>query len=70
MSSNIRFVYNIPYTPQLNPIDQIFGLFKTKFKNRRLEYSMVKKDLSWVNIVYRCFTTVDTKTVKKVLLAG
>ncbi len=33
----IFFVFNVPYSPQLNPIENYFGILKTHYKRLRMQ---------------------------------
>jgi len=35
-NNSIHYIYNIPYTPILNPIEKVFLMMKTFFKKIRL----------------------------------
>ncbi len=35
-SRNLYFIYNVPYTPTLNPIENYFGFLKQHYKRLRL----------------------------------
>ena len=55
MNNNINSIYNIPYSPEYNPIEKIFNTLKTKIRNNKINN---------VNSIERF---IKTKCTKKLL---
>ena len=34
---NYSFIWNAPYTPRFNPIEEVFGLIKNKLRQRNIK---------------------------------
>jgi len=52
LTRNLRVIYNAPYTPDFNPIENVFGVLKTLY--RRLHdssYTLTAKVESVINVV-------------------
>ena len=50
VSDNINFIYNIPYTPEFNPIEQMFS---------KLKYLLRKSNLTNNNIIKKIDLSLD-----------
>ena len=36
-NNNVQYIFNVPYSPQFNPIESVFGKVKPLFKRRKLQ---------------------------------
>jgi transposase len=62
MNNNINSIYNIPYSPEYNPIEKIFNTLKTTIRNNKINN---------VNSIERfiktkCTKELLTKTIKSI----
>ena len=52
IQNNIKMVYNLPYTPEFNPIQPIFNKLKTEF--RKISHKNIKEEITYcLNKIYK-----------------
>jgi transposase len=51
---DIPLVFNLPYSPDLNPIETYFSLLKNLYKRMKLNYIATGKEINLPDMVDRC----------------
>ena len=66
----ITLIYNLPYRPDCNGIENVWVHAKAAYKTRKLKYMMM--GMPWTNetLVRESLDEVDAETVKKALNRG
>ena len=54
-SLNIMPIYNVSYSPELNPIEAVFSKVKAIFNRQRLNHLVNKTDFDAVKAIRRAF---------------
>jgi len=62
---DIKAVFNVPYSPQYNPIELVFGLIKRTFKKLRLSRVAQEKSFNFRRGIEESVDALDQRTVKK-----
>ena len=60
-----RFIFNVPYSPQYNPIELVFSQFKAKFKALRARKLMGLTNESHQDLVKRAVNGLKKKHIVK-----
>ena len=45
--NRIQAIYNVPYSPQFNPIEHVWGQVKAVFKRRKLELLLQERAVDY-----------------------
>ena len=54
-SLNIKPLFNIPYSPALNPVEACFSIVKNHFKKRRLQHLVNNQDFDAEQLIEKAF---------------
>ncbi len=54
-SLDIKPLFNIPYSPALNPIEACFSIVKNHFKKRRLQYLVNDRAFDAGQLIHEAF---------------
>ncbi len=57
--NNIKIIYNVPYSPESNPIEQVFSEVKNIIKNK----SITNKNI--INIITNSFNSIKKRNLNK-----
>jgi hypothetical protein len=63
---NIEALFNVPYSPQNNPIETVFSLIKHSFKKMRLERLAKGKSFEFKNGVMNAVSSLNNDQVKHI----
>ena len=66
----IALIYNMPYMPQFNGMENVWRHVKAAYRQKKTEYLCA--GLSWKNeeVVKDCLNTVDKMTVRNCIVTG
>ena len=56
---HIECIFNVPYSPEYNPIELVFNLLKQSFKKLRLEAISKNKKRGFKNLVKDAIASLD-----------
>ena len=56
--SGIHIIYNVPYSPQFNPIEQVWALVKAVFKRRKLELLVQERAVDYKKLAIESLTGI------------
>ena len=45
--SKLKFIYNVAYSPEYNPIEYVFSKTKTQIRNKRITNKNIKKNIKY-----------------------
>ena len=70
---DIKMIYNLPYSPQYNPIEIVWSLVKNKYKREKLDLLLQGRKIKHEILVRKCLlethqdtvATICTKALKK-----
>jgi transposase len=65
-AEGIQAIYNIPYSPQYNPIERVWALVKNYYKRRKLEIVGSGVKLDHERIIRECLDRVKEETVRSI----
>ena len=54
-SRNIKPLFNVPYSPSLNPVEACFSIVKNHFKKRRLRHLVNDEDFDAEQLIEEAF---------------
>ena len=54
-SLNIKPLFNIPYSPALNPVEACFSIVNNHFKKRRLQHLVNNQDFDAEQLIEKAF---------------
>jgi transposase len=63
---DIVVIFNIPYSPQYNPIEVVWSLVKQKYKKAKLESLMTHSKINHQQVVKRCLESVEAETISTI----
>ena len=63
-SSKHKVIFNAPYSPEINPIENIFGVWKEKITKEIVQF---KSEAELLDLIKVTFTKIDPATVRKTL---
>jgi transposase len=66
----IPFIFNLPYRPEYNPIENVFSLVKNSFKRKKLNNIMREERFSNEDLVNWSFDCQDHRTVGDICRKG
>lgn len=52
---DMKVIFNVPYSPQYNPIEIVFSIVKGHYKKRRLNYLANGKVMNETNLIRESF---------------
>ncbi len=61
---NIGVLFNVPYSPEYNPIELVFNLIKQSFKKHRLEAISQGKKKGFQSLIRTAIQNVDQEQVQ------
>jgi transposase len=64
--AGIYAIYNIPYSPQYNPIERVWGIVKHHYKRRKLQIVAQNQKVNHQNLIRQCLDAAKADTVKKI----
>ena len=64
-SLNIGPLFNIPYSPSLNPVEACFSIVKNHYKKRRLQHLVNDEAFDAAQLIEEAFAQVDAADVSK-----
>ena len=59
-----KVIYNAPYSPEMNPIENIFGIWKDKITKEIVNFGS-EKDL--IDLIQKTFTKIEPAEIRKTL---
>lgn len=59
--NGVNIVYNVPYTPILNPIEQFFLVVKTEYKKQRLKFLLRKRKMDTMRMIRNIIEQVEPR---------
>lgn len=66
----IFFIKNVPFSPQLNPIENVFSRIKDRFKRNRLQAMQTGAYNSAVELIESAIKEVNSEIIKSIVRAG
>jgi transposase len=66
MATGMRAIYNIPYSPQYNPIERVWAIIKNRYKRKKLEIVGSGVKLNHERVIRECLDIVKDETVRSI----
>ena len=63
---NFEAIFNLPYSPENNPIETVFSLIKHEFKKNRLHHLASEKKFDFKDGVVAAISSLKDGTVKNI----
>lgn len=63
-------VYNVAYSPILNPIERVFSMVKTRFKSYRIQTIYEKREATAVQVLHRVMSEINQQAIKNLCADG
>ena len=61
----LRYIYNVPYAPDYNPIEMVFSQIKQKFRSLRTQKLTGQTNASHEDLIRQAVESVKKKNVQK-----
>ena len=61
----LRYIYNVPYSPDYNPIEMVFSQIKQKFRSLRTQKLTGQTNASHEDLIRQAVESVKKKNVQK-----
>ena len=63
-NSKHKVIFNAPYSPELNPIENIFGIWKEKILNEVVRF---ESEVELLKLIQKTFQEIDPVSVRKTM---
>jgi transposase len=64
--SGIEAIYNVPYSPQFNPIEHVWAQVKAVFKRRKLELLLQERAIDYKKLAIDSLKGISGKTISSI----
>ena len=58
-----EYIFNPPYSPAANPIEECFSQVKRRYKKERINSVVNEENKSTEDMIEKCFNVIDKKLV-------
>ena len=62
----IQAIYNVPYSPQFNPIEHVWAQVKAVFKRRKLELLLQEKAIDYRTLAIESLKSIKGQTISSI----
>ena len=63
-SLDVVRIFNIAYSPDTNPIEQVFNVVKNHYRRGKAQFEVNEKDYDQAELIDDCFDKVKLSTVR------
>ena len=61
----IKYVWGVPYSPQYQPIENVFSMVKNNYQNQLVWYLINKKKFDKIKLIKKSFQHIETTKIQR-----